>query len=85
MQRISLTYYWKGMRRDIEGWIRACERIGCGLHNPLPQNQTRSAQYTGPTNIKAFERISMDVIGPFPKPEDGNVYLFTITDLATRW
>ena len=83
VQRISLTYYWKGMRRDIEGWIRACER--CGLHNPLPQNQTRSAQYTGPTNIKAFERISMDVMGPFPQTEDGNVYLFTITDLATRW
>ena len=83
LQRIQMKYFWRGMQRDVEGWIRSCEK--CGLHNPLPQNKPRSAQYTGPTDIKAFERISMDVMGPFPVTEEGNQYLFTITDLATRW
>ena len=35
--------------------------------------------------IKACERASIDVMGPFPVTSSNNKYLLTITDLATRW
>lgn len=41
--------------------------------------------YTGPVNIKAFEQVGIDVMGPFPVTSSKNKYLLTITDLATRW
>ena len=82
-QRIHFNYYWMGMRKDIENWVLSCEK--CARFNHDPHAKVRSAQYTGPTDVKAFERVSMDVMGPFPESEKGMKYLFTITDLATRW
>ena len=32
-----------------------------------------------------FERIQMDILGPFPKSILGNIYLLVITDHFTKW
>lgn len=82
-QKIHFNYYWKGMRKDVEQWVFSCEK--CSRFNVDPHIKVRAAQYVGPREIKAFERVSMDVMGPFTKTLAGNLYIFTITDLATRW
>jgi len=32
-----------------------------------------------------FERVSIDIVGPFPNAKGGCRYLLTCIDLATRW
>lgn len=82
-QRLQYNYFWLGMRRDVMNWVSSCEK--CGQFNTSPRQKVRAPQYTGPMKIKAFERVAMDVMGPFTKTTNGNLFLFTITDIATRW
>jgi len=32
-----------------------------------------------------FERISVDITGPFPKSAKGNIYMVTVMDHFTKW
>ena len=34
---------------------------------------------------KPLQRIAMDIIGPLPRSNDGNKYILTICDYATRY
>ena len=33
----------------------------------------------------AFERVTVDVLGPFPPPRKGNRYIVVFSDYLTRW
>jgi transposase InsO family protein len=81
-QRVSLNYYWPGMRKDIEQWVLSCPQ--CMKQNEMPHARRRPPMVRD-RHLKMFERVAIDVMGPFPKSEMGNQVIVTFTDLATRW
>ena len=49
-----------------------------------PQRKKRSLMKTYVSGVK-FERIAMDIAGPFPKSENGYVYILVVADYFTKF
>src|SRR5688572_27123204 len=71
--RISTRFYWKGMYKDIEKYIRTCDSCqrrgnkgGVGCLNPIKVG-------------KPFERIGIDFVGPLEKTRKENKYILVVT------
>ena len=77
--QLSRHYWWRGMRRDISCWCRAClpcAKRGVGrparpFLTPIPVN--------GP-----FDRVGVDVM-KMPKTKGGNGYIVVFMDYLTKW
>jgi len=70
-------FYWPSLTSDclkvIKGWD-ICQR----LDKTKPHRN--KMQLTVP-----FERVVVDLVGPFPTATGGYRFLLTVIDLATRW
>ena len=79
--KIRQRYFWKGMYRDIDNWIRSCQSCS--------QRKTHRHKKVAPLEIMAvpgaFERVSVDILGPLPITNSGNRYVLCFTDHCTRW
>ena len=79
--RIRYRYFWKGMYKDVDNWVRSC--VSCA------QRKTHRHKVIAPmVTMKVpgpFERVSVDVLGPLPITVSGNRYVLCFTDHCTRW
>ena len=79
--RIRQRYFWKCMYRDVDNWVRSC--ISCS------QRKTHRHKVLAPlVTMKvpgAFERVSVDILGPLPITTSGNRYVLCFSDHCTRW
>jgi hypothetical protein len=58
-----------------------CE--SCAARKP---SQTQNKAPLGSYVVgQPMERVSIDVVGPFPKTRKGNQYILTICDCFTKW
>jgi hypothetical protein len=77
--RIREKYYWKNMKKDIEEYIRKCEKcqkrskaVGKGPIHPI--------EVTG-----IWDTIGIDFVGPLKETENGNKYILVIMDYFSKW
>ena len=79
--KIRQRYFWKRMYRDIDNWVRSC--ISCS------QRKSHRHKVIAPLMTMkvpdAFERVSVDVLGPLSITTSGNRYVLCFTDHCTRW
>ena len=79
--RIRQRYFWKNMYRDVDNWVRSC--ISCS------QRKTHRHKVLAPLITmkvpNAFERVSVDILGPLPTTVSGNRYVLCFSDHCTRW
>jgi hypothetical protein len=79
--RIRQRYFWKGMYKDVDNWVRSC--VSCA------QRKTHRHKVIAPmVTMKVpgpFQRVSVDVLGPLPITVSGNRYVLCFTDHCTRW
>lgn len=79
--KIRERFYWIHCRDDVEDWCRKCTSCAAvkGPH-------TRSRGALKVYNVGApWERIALDVAGPFPESESGNKYFMVVMDYFTKW
>ena len=79
--QIAGTFYWPGMGRDVAKWVKAC--LACRKRKtprPMRSGITEAALATYPN-----ETVAIDILGPFPRSERGNVVVLTMIDTFTRW
>ncbi|GBO26646.1 hypothetical protein AVEN_126021-1 [Araneus ventricosus] len=84
MKTLSKTrerFYWDRLRADVEKWCRECH--ACGAHKgPKTRTKCRLQRY----NVGApFERMVLDILGPFPVTSKGNRYVLVLMDYFTKW
>ena len=79
--RVLQRYYWPGVFRDVANHCRTCEVC----------QRAQGKRYGARAEMiplslieKLFQRIAMDIIGPLPRSNNGNKYILTICDYATR-
>lgn len=80
--RLRTHYYWNTMKRDIQNFIRKCRQ--CQLRK-LTRVKTKQPMIITDTPGAAFDKISMDIMGPLPITNDGSRYVLTIQDLLTKY
>lgn len=73
-------YFWKGMYRDIENYVKNCRVCNQYKSSSL---QTKIATYPLPS--RPFERVHMDLITNFAVSDRGNKHLLVIVDELTRY
>jgi transposase InsO family protein len=79
-QRISDRYYWPTMWKDIENFVRSCDRC-----------QTKKVQRSRAVPVKSmeppahpFHTVAVDTLGPLPVSH-GFKYIVVFIDYFTRW
>ena len=79
--KIRQRYFWRGMYKDIDNWIRSC--YSCARRK-TPKHKVIAPLMTM-TVPDPFERLSVDILGPLPITSSGNKYVLCFTDHCTRW
>ena len=80
-KRIRNNYYWENMRKDINDRIKRC--VKCNLNKV--RRRTKNQLLITDTPYRSFDKIAMDIVGPYPKTKNGNEYVLTIQDLLTKY
>ncbi|UYV61797.1 K02A2.6-like, partial [Cordylochernes scorpioides] len=81
LRKVRERFYWVYCREDVEIWCRRCTTCAASK-GPQTRSRGKMREY----NVGApFERIAIDVAGPFPVTEDGNKYLLVAMDYFTKW
>ncbi|GBO29547.1 hypothetical protein AVEN_15868-1 [Araneus ventricosus] len=83
MKTLSKTreqFYWDRLRADVEKWCKECH--ACGARKGP---KTRSEGRLQRCNVDApFERMTLDILGPFPVTTKGNRYVLVLMDYFTE-
>lgn len=80
--RLRPHFYWKTMKKDIQKFIQKCR--DCQIKK-LVRIKTKQPMIITDTPGSAFDKISMDIVGPLPTSFKGNSYILTIQDLLTKY
>ncbi|CAK9796607.1 Retrovirus-related Pol polyprotein from transposon 297 [Anthophora quadrimaculata] len=80
--RIREKYYWNTMKSDIQKFVQSCQ--SCQLQK-LTRQKTRQPMILTDTPGTAFDKISMDIVGPLPTTANNFSYILTIQDLLTKY
>lgn len=81
LSKIKKRYFWFGRTVDAKVWCLTCEI--CAARRG-PQRKTRGALQPSLPGCP-FERIAIDILGPFPRTKDGNRYIVVVMDYFTKW
>ncbi|GBN29171.1 Retrovirus-related Pol polyprotein from transposon 412 [Araneus ventricosus] len=74
-------FYYDRLRADVEKWCRECHACGA-LKGPKTRTKGRLKRY----NVGApFERMALDILGPFPVTTKGNRYVLVLMAYFTKW
>ncbi|GBM90048.1 Transposon Ty3-I Gag-Pol polyprotein, partial [Araneus ventricosus] len=83
MKTLSKTrerFYWDRLRADVENWCRECHTCGA-RKGPKTRTKGRLQRY----NVGApFERMALDILGPFPVTTKVNRYVLVLMDYFTK-
>src|SRR5438105_2852360 len=77
--KIADLYYWYQMYKDIRNYVQACEVC-------QRQAKMKRKKPLHPIQVeRAFERIRIDLVGPFTITKQNNHYIIIAIDYLTRW
>ncbi|GES74587.1 gypsy retrotransposon integrase-like protein 1-like [Rhizophagus clarus] len=77
--KIREKYYWKGMFKDIELYVKSCDN--CQKRGkPIGRNELYPIKVKEP-----FYQIGIDFVGPLPVTKKGNRYIIVAMDYFTKW
>ena len=74
-------YYWPHQRRYVNDYVSSCDICE---ERKNPTRKRRAYMKTHLSGVK-FERIAVDIAGPFPKSLNGFVYILVIADYFTKF
>ena len=74
-------FYWPSLSKDCMAFIRACK---CCQLRDKSRPSNNPMQLRELTSVP-FEKMAVDIVGPFPTAVGGFRFLLTAIDLATRW
>lgn len=81
LEKAKERFYWVNSRQDVEEWCRQCKDCA-STKGPKTRTRGRMMQYLVGT---PFERIAIDIAGPFPKSKAGNRYILVAMDYFSKW
>jgi len=71
---------WSGMETDVNKFCKKC--ISCAERKSIPNKNHKSLTIS--SNF-VFEKVMMDISGPFPRSKDGFRYILAIVDVCSRY
>ncbi len=84
-ERLYERYYWNGMWRDTDDWVKSCPTCQMKKH---PRHGEAGHPVSETHIILSNEPmcdISVDLVGPLPETEKGNKYICVFIDRYSRY
>ena len=78
INQVRYRFYWSGYKQDIIRWCRRCDI--CGQSKPGPKRRRGRVPVAAP-----MEHIAVDIMGPLPQTNDGNLYIMVLGDYFSKW
>lgn len=75
LSNLKQYYYWPGMTNDVIDYVRKCSQC---QFNKFSNHNTKEPMVITNTASSAFERISLDIMGPLPVDKNSNKYILTL-------
>lgn len=83
LKRIQERYNWKGMRSDIENYVKLCKLC---QENKALRKVNRAPMQITTTSTSPFQRLAMDIVGPLPEAGPAKLkYILTLQDDLTKF
>lgn len=80
VNKIKKRFYWMGCQEAVADFISTCEQC-VKAKGPMKKSRGKMSQY----NVEApFERIAVDVAGPFPESNHGSKYVLVVIDYFSK-
>ena len=80
-QKLKQRYWWSSMFKDVEHWCKSCVDLAM---KKSPRNTKRAPLLPLPVE-GAFDRVAVDVLGPFKPSNRQNRYIVVFSHYLTRW
>lgn len=77
---IRSRFVWPSINRDCNTWAKQC--IPCQRSKIIRHTKAPTGSF--PDQIRRFEHVHLDIVGPLPSSE-GKSYCLTMIDRFTRW
>lgn len=75
-------YTWPGMYTDIRKFVQSCESCQTNNHS---NRHTKFPMEITDSPSHPMSKLSLDIVGPMPMTELGNVYVLSVIDHFTRY
>ena len=79
-QRLKMAYFWPGMSSDVELFVRSC--MACERNK---KGGKCKVQFEHFTSGAPMEKVHIDIVGPFPKSKQGNMYIVVMVCQFSKW
>lgn len=79
LNRVRPHYTWEGMFRDLKNYCASCN--SCAERRK--PRATAKVQSMPPVE-RPFQRIALDILGPWPATDQGNKVVAVFTDYLTK-
>ncbi|RWS06308.1 Retrovirus-related Pol polyprotein from transposon 412-like protein, partial [Dinothrombium tinctorium] len=81
LERVKLKYFWPNMKSDIEDYCKTCH--SCQINKPSRKLASGVGQILSVS--QPFERVQIDIMGPFTETERKNKYIVSAIDQLTKY
>ena len=78
-KKISMQYWWPGMGKDIEDYVKSCEK--CQFRSRYLNEEPLQV----PPIPTLFAKWGVDIVGPVPRSKSGFQYMVFATDYFSGW
>ena len=78
--RLRERFWWAQLYADVTDWITTCDHCQAKKGHPTNVGQLQPMVIDRP-----WKRIGMDLMGPFPKTEEGFRHILVIVDYFSKW
>jgi len=72
---------WPGMRKDVAEYVRKCETCQKVKSDTHPLMDIQATREVG----APMEKVAIDLMGPYPRSNNGKTHILVLTDLYSRW
>ena len=79
-EKIKARYYWPGVSQYVKWWVGSC--LTCQRYK---QSGRKRGESCTSNSVLSFERVAMDIVGPLPQSDRGNLYILVICDYFTKF
>jgi hypothetical protein len=78
---LATRFWWPLWKSDVHRIVLNCQ-VCCKRKGPHQRSNLQVKRYTAGS---PFQRIALDIAGPFPVTERGSKYICCVGDLYTKW
>ena len=81
LEKVKERFYWPGQYKDVQEW---CWTYAICAARKTPTPKPKAALQ--PVSVGyPMELVAIDILGPLPQSEAGNIYILVVGDYFTKW